>query len=339
MTETLPLAVVGVGYWGPNLARNVARQPGAVLHTLCDLDEKRLQNAARDFRPLCTTTRLDEVLENPDIAGVVLATPAHTHIALARQVLQAGKHLLVEKPLALNSADCRELIALAQQRQRILMVGHVFLYNPAVRRLKELLDEGTAGKVYYIYSTRVNLGQIREDLNAFWNLAPHDISIINYLLGAAPERVSARGFNYLQPGRELEDVVFAVLEYPGGIAAHIHTGWLDPNKTRRMTVVGEKKMMVYDDISDNRITIYDKGAYWQATPDYGTHRLMTYTGDIAIPRIAVTEPLQLEIQHFVECIQQGKTPLSDGVEGLNVVRVLEAASESLRRDGAAVELT
>lgn len=338
MQDTITIAVVGAGYWGPNLTRNVAKLPGVLLHTVCDIDESRLKTMQREFRPQHITTNIEQVIHNPEIHGIILATPAHTHAELAKKALQAGKHTFVEKPLALNAADARELVELASKMQRHLMVGHVFVYNPAVRKLKELVDNGEVGKVLYIYSQRVNLGQIRDDLNAFWNLAPHDISIVNYLLGAAPRSVSARGFNFLQPDKHLEDVVFAVLEYPGGTAAHIHTSWLDPNKIRRTTIVGDKKMVVYDDVSDNRLTIYDKGAIWKAEADYGLHRLMTYTGDVVIPRISVAEPLQLEVQHFVDCIRTGQKPLTDGVDGLNVVRVLEAVDESLKQGGKVVTL-
>jgi predicted dehydrogenase len=335
----LNIAVIGSGYWGPNLIRNVAQLPGANLHTVCDLDEKRLQHAAREFKPQHTTRQVAEVLDNREVDGVIVATPADTHAAIVQQVLDAGKHVMVEKPLALSSIDCQDLIDLAARQDRILMVGHVFEYNPAVTRLKQIVDSGDLGRIFYIYSTRVNLGQIRGDLNAFWNLAPHDISIVNMLMGQAPYQVSGRGFSYLRPGDNLEDVVFAVLEYPSGVTAHIHTSWLDPNKVRRMTIVGEKKMVVYDDISDNRLTIYDKGAYWiDDSSNYGVHRLMTFTGDIHIPKLSVAEPLRLEIEHFLACICTGKRPLSDGVDGLNVVRVLEGVSTSIKNGGTPVRL-
>jgi len=337
--KPLNIGVVGAGYWGPNLIRNVSQSPNAVLHTVCDMDEHRLQKIKLDLKPLHITTDLNELLNNPEIDGVIVATPAETHHDIGMKVLAAGKHALIEKPLALSSQESHDLIAAAQDKNLILMVGHVFQYNASVLKLKEIIDSGEIGKVLYIYSTRVNLGKIRTDLNAFWNLAPHDISIINYLLDETPDRASGRGFNFLQPEQGVEDVVFAVLEYPNNTIAHIHTSWLDPNKIRRTTVVGEKKMVVYDDIGDNRITIYDKGAAWvEDTGNYGLHRLMTYTGDIHIPKIPAKEPLRSEIEHFFECITTGQTPVSDGHSGLGVVQVLEAVSKSIQQDGVSIEI-
>lgn len=339
MTSALNIAVVGSGYWGPNLIRNVSQLRGAKLHTVCDINQNMLNKINDKYHPQYITTNIEDILKNDEIDGVIVATPAHTHAEIGEQILGAKKHLLIEKPLTLTSSDSQKLVELARQNDLILMVGHVFEYNPAVEKLKELVDSGELGKVLYVYSTRVNLGKIRDDLNAFWNLAPHDISIINYILGSSPEKVSARGFNFLQPEKKLEDVVFAVLEYPEGIAAHIHTSWLDPDKIRRMTVVGEKKMVVYDDISENRIVIYDKGAVWvEDSETYGVHRLMTYTGDIYIPKLPAVEPLQAEIEHFLECIRTGNTPRSDGVNGLNVVKVLEGVSRSLSEQGQVVRL-
>jgi len=340
MTDRLNIAVLGAGYWGPNLIRNVAQSASARLHTLCDTDEKRLSAISQQYSPQHQTTDAQAVFANAEIDGVIIATPAHTHYELAKQALLANKHLLVEKPLALRSDHAAELVELAKQRGRILMVGHVFLYNTAVQKLHDLISSGELGKLFYIYSVRVNLGKIRDDLNAFWNLAPHDVSIINKLLGDVPQRVTAHGFSYLQSDKDnLEDVAFAILEYGSGVAAHIHVSWLDLNKVRRMTVVGEKKMAIYDDISDNRITVYDKGAAWvEDSGSYGVHRLQTFTGDIHIPKIKAVEPLSAEIEHFFECIRTGQTPTSDGQEGLGVIRVLEGVSESLRRGGQPVDL-
>jgi predicted dehydrogenase len=339
MSDKLNIAVLGAGYWGPNLIRNVAQSASARLHTLCDINEKRLNAIAQLYAPQHQTTDFESVFANPEIDGIIIATPAHTHYELAKKALQADKHIMVEKPLALHAEEAEELIALAKQRGRILMVGHVFLYNAAVQKLHDLISSGELGKLYYIYSIRVNLGQIRDDLNAFWNLAPHDVSIINKLLGDVPQRVTAHGFSYLQSDSGLEDVTFAILEYGSGVAAHIHVSWLDPNKVRRMTVVGERKMVVYDDISENRITVYDKGAAWvEDAGSYGVHRLQTFTGDIHIPKIKAVEPLSAEVEHFLECIRTGATPISDGEEGLGVIRVLEGVSESLRRGGQPVDL-
>ncbi len=338
MPNPINIGVIGAGYWGPNLIRNVAQLAEAHLHTVCDADEARLAQIAAQFSPQHTTTDLHELLQNSDIEGVIVATPAHTHAEVTRACLQAGKHVLVEKPLALTVSDSEALVSLAAQQKCVLMVGHVFEYNPAVRKLAEIINSGEIGDVLYIYATRVNLGKIRNDLNAFWNLAPHDISIVNMLLGSAPSHVSARGYQLLPKEKHLEDVVFAILEYPQGVVTHIHTSWLDPNKVRRMTVVGTKKMVVYDDVSDNRITIYDKGVVWMEGSDYGEHRLMTFTGDIHIPKIAASEPLREEVLHFLDCIRTGGTPISDGVDGLNVVRVLEAVDRSIHQSGQLVEI-
>lgn len=336
--EPVNIAVVGSGYWGPNLIRNIAALPEARLHTVCDLNEKALVDNARRYPGVHTTTDYAAVLRDPNVEGIILATPATSHAAMAHQALEAGKHIMVEKPLAMRSADALALIDLAEARDLRLMVGHVFEFNPAVVALRDLVQNGDLGRVLYLYSARVNLGVIRDDLNVMWNLAPHDFSIANFVLGAKPISIAARGFRLL--GRPLEDVAFITLEYPEGIIAHVHVSWLDPNKTRSMTVVGENKMVVYDDVStDERLRIYDKGVQIDKIPDaYGEFRLVTRSGDIHIPRLPTTEPLRAECLHFVTCIRSGQTPLTDGVDGYRVVRMLEAADNSLRRDGASVPL-
>jgi predicted dehydrogenase len=259
----------------------------------------------------------------------------------------AKKHVLVEKPLAKSSAECRTLVALSAELGLTLMVGHVFLYNAAVRQVKAYIDSGELGDVYYVCSQRLNLGIVRQDVNALWNFAPHDVSILNYWLGARPVGVSTRGFSYLQPG--VEDVVFMTIDYPGGVGANVHISWLDPRKVRAMTVVGSKKMVVYDDVdSDAPLMIYDKGITRHALPPemqvpatpggFGEFRFLTRAGDVVIPRFDQSEPLRAECRHFIECIQRGDTPVSDGLEALRVVEVLEAAQESLARGGEWVEL-
>lgn len=338
MSERITIAVIGSGYWGPNLVRNIANLAEAALHTICDINPKVLEQNARRYPGVKLTADYTDVLRDPEVAGVVLATPAHLHYAMAREALAAGKHIMVEKPLSLRSEEALELIELAQQNDVRLMVGHVFEYNPAVQALRDLVQDGELGRVLYAYSTRVNLGIVRDDLNAMWNLAPHDFSILNYVLKSAPVSISARGFRLL--GRKLEDLVFVVMQYPDGSAAHVHVSWLDPNKTRRMTVVGEKKMVVYDDVSsDERIRIYDKGVVRDSLPDaYGEFRLLTRSGDVHIPSLPTTEPLRAECAHFVECIRSGQSPMTDGVDGYRVVRMLEAAQESMERDGLPVAL-
>ena len=245
---------------------------------------------------------------------------------------------MVEKPLTLHADEAWALVELAREKNLRLMVGHVFEYNPAVRALRDLVTGGDLGRVLYLYSARLNLGIVRDDLNAMWNLAPHDFSIINYVLGKTPIRVNARGFRLL--GRKLEDVAFVTLEYPDGEVAHVHVSWLDPGKVRRMTVVGETKMAVYDDVSDERLKIYDKGVMPDKLPnDFGEFKLITRGGDILIPKIDTTEPLRAECAHFVECIRSGGTPVSDGRDGYAVVQMLEAAQASMDSDGTPIDIS
>ncbi len=333
---TVNIAVVGLGHWGPNLARNVATLADARLHTVCDIRADRLDQMARQYPGVKMQTEYTAVLADPEVNAVMIATPVHTHFELAAAALQAGKHVMVEKPLAQTSVQCRTLIALGEARRLIVMAGHVFIYNAAVRKMKEYIQSGELGQVYYIYSQRLNLGIIRQDVNALWNFAPHDISILCYWLDAMPERVMAKGYSYIQPG--IEDVIFMTLDFPGGVAANVHISWLDPNKVRRMTVVGSKKMVVYDDVSaDARIMVYDKGV--TRTPhntpslgnyeSFGEFQLLLRAGDVLIPRLNFVEPLKVECQHFVECIRNGHAPMTDGHSGFEVVSVLEAAQQSL----------
>ena len=333
-TTSINIAVVGLGHWGPNLARNFHRLPQAVLHTLCDADTDRLQWAGTLYPAARLTSDYESILTDPAVDAVVLATPVHTHFKLASAALQAGKHTFVEKPLARTSDEARRLVELADAQKRILMVGHVFLYNAAVRQVKQYIDSGELGDIYYIYAQRLNLGIVRQDVNALWNFAPHDISIINYWLDGTPIKVDAHGYAYLQPG--IEDAVFMNLEYQGGQAASVHVSWLDPNKVRRMTVVGSKKMVVYDDVSpDAKIKLYDKGVDRKpgnglgSYATFGEFQLLVRAGDILIPKIQFTEPLRVECQAFVDAIRTGEPPLADGRNGLAVVEVLEAADRAM----------
>lgn len=338
MSDKINIAVVGSGYWGPNLIRNVASLPDAALHTVCDLNPKALATNAQRYPGVKTTPNFSDVLADPDVHGIVLATPAHLHAEMGKQALEAGKHLMVEKPLALHAAEAWELVELAQAKNLRLMVGHVFKFNPAVIALRDLVLKGELGRVLYLYSARLNLGIVRDDLNAMWNLAPHDFSIINYVVGKTPVKVSARGFKLL--GRRLEDVAFVTLEYPGGEVAHVHVSWLDPGKVRRMTVVGESKMAVYDDVSDERLRIYDRGVMPDKLPDgFGEFKMITRGGDITIPKLDTTEPLRAECAHFVHCIRTGETPISDGMDGYTVVQMLEAAQQSMDSDGTPVAIS
>ena len=330
------IAVVGLGYWGPNLARNVASLPEGRLHTLCDLQEDRLGRMAAQYPEARTRSDFASVLADEEVDAVIVASPANTHFDLASRALQAGKHVMVEKPLAQTDVECRKLISLADERRLVLMVGHVFLYNAAVRKVKEYIDSGELGEIFYVYSQRLNLGVVRQDVNALWNFAPHDFSILIYWLESMPERVMARGYSYLQPG--IEDVVFVTLDFPGTVGANVHLSWLDPNKVRQMTVVGSKKMVVYDDTSpDAKIKLYDKGVTtprgaWGklgAYERFSEFQLMLRAGDVLIPKLDFAEPLRAECQHFVDCIRSGETPLSDGRSGLQVVQTLMAADRAL----------
>jgi predicted dehydrogenase len=336
-TDRIRVAVVGVGYWGPNWVRNLSRQSGVDI-TVCDLDLGRLEQIAREFRGLETTKDLDALLADPAVTAVVVSTPATTHFELGRQVLEAGKHVLIEKPLSFSTREARELVDLAAGRGLTLMTGHTFEYNPAVIRLRALIQAGELGRIFYTYSMRLNLGQIREDVNAMWNLAPHDVSILVFLLGELPVRVSARGTAFLQEG--IEDVVLMTLEFPSGILSHIHVSWLDPRKNRTLTVVGDRKMVVFDDVDNEaKLRIYDKGVSRLATGDSGEYFYRLRSGDIHIPRIEMTEPLANECQHFLECIRTGARPRTDGENGVRVVQVLEAAQASLKAGGAPVQVT
>ena len=333
------VAIIGSGYWGPNLIRNVAALPTARLHTVCDIREEALVQIKKQYPATRLTANSLEVLNDPAIDAVVIATPVATHYTLVKESLEAGKHVLVEKPLAMTSVECQELIDLAEQQNRVLMVGHVFRYNAAVQKLKSYIDSGELGEIYYIYSSRLNLGRIRRDVNALWNFAPHDISIITHLLDMTPAQVTVSGFSYIQPA--VEDVVFMTLNFPNGIGAHIHLSWLDPRKVRLMTVVGSKKMVIYDDVSsDAKIRVYDKSVTKQPMQQslgdfssFGEFQLLLRAGDVLIPKIDFVEPLKVECQHFIECILEQKQPLTDGWEGLRVVQVLEAAQRSLDKHG------
>ena len=331
------VALIGAGYWGPNLARVFFRLPGCNLHTICDKRKERLDSIRASFPNINTTQDYRKLLGNPELEAIVVATEAQYHYEIAKECLLAGKHVLVEKPLALNSHECKDLIGIAKAKNRILMVGHLLEHHPAVRKLKELIDSGEIGKVYYIYSQRVNLGEIRRYENALWSFGPHDISVILYLLGEEPESVNALGESYLQ--ENIQDVVFVNLHFKDKRMAQVHISWLDPHKIRKFTIVGSKKMVVFDDMeSSEKIKIYDKGAdspgKYVSYGDSITLRI----GDISIPKIDMKEPLKIECQHFLECIRENKRPLSNGADGLRIVRVLEAAQKSMENYGTLVKL-
>jgi predicted dehydrogenase len=336
------IGIIGCGYWGPNLVRNFVELPGCTVSHLCDLDRDRLETISRRFLVEEATEDYRQILDASEIDGVVIATPAATHYQIAKEALQAGKHTLVEKPLAMTSAQCKELIELADQQGVVLMVGHTFLYNEAVRWLKNYLDSGQMGDILYIYSQRLNLGKVRQDVSALWNFAPHDISIILYLLGTHPNQVNAKGLTYLQEG--IPDIVFMTLDFENGTSAHIHISWLDPNKVRKMTVVGSDKMVVYDDVSAHKIQIFDKGVdkinkKLSEFKGFGEFQLMLRSGDLHVPALKIKEPLSLEAAHFIECIEIGQRPLSDGWSGYWVVKIMEAADVSISQNGAPVAIS
>jgi predicted dehydrogenase len=336
MTTERPLrvAVAGLGYWGPNVARNVARLSDAELAWCCDASEANRARVAEQFPGVRFTGDLDEVLADDSVDAVALATPVPSHAGLAVRVLEAGKHCFVEKPMAQSAADAEAVVAAAEAAGRLLMVGHLLEYHPGVMKLKELIDGGELGRILYIYGNRLNLGKLRADENALWSLGAHDVSVLLRLAGEEPYEVEARGESYMREA--IEDVVFCFLRFPSGLAAHLHLSWLDPHKERRFTVVGESRMATFDDMAlEGKIAVYDKG-FDEQTNSYGEY--ITRSGDIWSPRISNVEPLRTEIQHFVDCIRTGETPISDGTAGLRVVRVLEGLQQSLdatRREGLA----
>jgi predicted dehydrogenase len=329
------IGVVGLGYWGPNLARNFAALPGTRLTWLCDGRDELLDRHAAAYPQARRSGDLDDLLSDPELDAVVLATPVPTHADLAVRVLEAGKHCFVEKPLAQSVADAERTVAAAERAERVLMVGHLLQYHPGVAKLKELRDEGRLGDIHYIYGNRLNLGQLRADENALWSLGAHDVSVVLHLAGDEdPHEVTARGESYMREG--VEDVVFAFMRFPSGLAAHLHLSWLDPHKERRFTVVGSSRMATFDDMAlEGKVTVYDKG--FDAKADsYGEY--ITRSGDVWSPRLPTVEPLRLECREFLSAILERREPVSGPTSGLRVVRVLERLQQSLdasRRTGVA----
>jgi predicted dehydrogenase len=317
------LGLAGLGYWGPNLARNFDEL--AELTWLVDMSEDQRARFAPRYPNARLTADFDEMLADPELQAVVVATPVVTHFELTKRALEAGKHVLVEKPPALTAAEAEELTALAADRALVLMPGHLLLYHPAVKKLKELVEAGDLGEILYVYGNRQNLGKIRTDENALWSLGVHDLSVILHLVGEEPSEAWARGESFLNPG--VEDVVFCYLRFPSGKTAHMHLSWLDPHKMRRITVVGREKMAVFDDMElDRKITVYDKGPE-QRTATYGEWQ--TRTGDIFIPKIPSDEPLRLECRHFLALVEGEGDPNEAARDGVAVVRALEQLQNSL----------
>lgn len=329
------MGTVGLGAWGWNVTRNFAELKGCRVSACFDQDAQKRDAATSNWPGIHAVDSFEKLLRH-DIDAVAIASPAVTHYEFTKLALLSGRDVFVEKPFTLNVRDAEELLELAEKRNRILMVGHLLEYHPVVHRLRSLISSGELGPIYYIYSQRVNLGRIRGDENALWSFAPHDISQILFLLGKEPTNVSARGQSYIQDG--IEDVVFLSLFFDNRIMAHIHLSWLDPHKVRRTTIVGQKKMAVFDDAeSTEKLRIYDNHAEMPPAKSYG-EAIQVRFGDILIPRVEMTEPLRLECKHFVECVRDRATPVSDGHDGLRVIRIIEAAQRSMEQDGVPIAL-
>lgn len=337
MSDKPRIAVIGCGYWGPNLIRNFSALPSCEMVLVCDASRDRLSHMKSLYPLVETVTSVDQVWGRADIDAVAIATPISTHYTLARQSLAAGKHTFIEKPMAASVQECRELIGFAEEAQRTLMIGHTFVYTPDVRYIKKIIDDGAIGDVYYIASQRLNLGLFQKDINVAWDLAPHDLSIMLYILNHYPKAVNCQGKAHLNCH---EDVTNMSLDFSNGTFATIHSSWLDPNKTRMMTIVGSKGMIVYDDVSSNeKVRIYDKRV--EAPPHYDTFAEFKFSyhyGDLKVPYIRQVEPLRVECQHFIDCMHSGASPDSSGLDGLRVVQILEAASQSLKDGGRRVEI-
>ncbi len=330
------IGLVGVGHWGPNIARSFALTGRAQIKWVCDLDPRRLERFADKQPGARTTQQLDDILADDEVAAVAVSTPVHTHFELVRQALEAGKHVMVEKPITKTAAEARALIELAEARQRVLMVGHVFEYNASIRALKKLIDAGELGDIHYLSFVRTNLGPVRTDVNALWDLASHDISIMTYLMGRPPLDVTARGQSYLNA--QIEDAVFATFSFADGPLAHVNVSWLNPRKVRQITVVGSAKMAVWDDLELQRpVQVYD--GHVEAPPDADTYleyKTSVVDGGVYIPAIRLNQPLQAECEHFLDCVERGEPALTDGRNGLRVVQALEAATLSMA-SGSAVQ--
>jgi len=326
------VAVLGVGYWGPNLVRNLIENPLCSEVAICDLDVGALGKIARRYPGVRVTSEPRELLEAPDIDAVMISTPPKSHFELARRALEHGKHVFVEKPFTLASDDGRELIQLARRRQRVVMVGHTFEYSPPVRKIGEIIRRGELGKIFYISSTRVNLGLHQKDSSVLWDLGPHDLSMLLYWLDEMPTEVMATGKDFVQPG--IPDVAFLFMRFGSGTIAHVQVSWLAPSKLRRTTIVGSSKMLVYDDTQNiEQVKIFDKGVSYRDPDTFGEYQLSYRTGDIVSPRLETYEPLQAEVTDFLQSIVEGREPLASGDHGLRVVRVLEAAERSLSNSG------
>lgn len=336
MKERIAVGVVGCGYWGPNLIRNLSNLSECDLKVICDLDIQRLNHMKGLYPKAEVSTDFAEVAARPDIDALLIATSATTHYSMAKQALLAGKHVFIEKPMATSSMECDELVQMAGERELTLMVGHTFLYSAPVRRIKEIIGKGDIGALRYISARRLNLGLFQRNINVTWDLAPHDISIILYVTGMLPVSVNCQGNSHVTKG--VEDVTSMCMNFENGVFATVQNSWLDPRKVREMTIVGSRRMIVYDDVQPlEKIRVYDTRV--ETPPHYDTFAEFQYSyhyGDSYIPYVKQEEPLKVECQHFLECIRSARPPITDGVHGANVVRVLEASTNSLRQNGASV---
>ena len=339
----LRVGIVGLGYWGPNYARVLTENPSTRLVAACDVSGDAIGLVRSRYPSIRTGRDARAIFDADDVDAVIIATPTSTHYALTLAALEAGKHVLCEKPLATTTAECDDLIAAADRAGRTLFVGHTFIFNPAVRRMRELIASGELGEILYCHASRTGLGPIRQDVNALWDLAPHDLSIIFYLMDAAPVSVAAAGRAFLREG--VEDVAFLQLLFENGSIAAAHLSWLDPYKVRRVTVVGAQRMVVFDDVAvDEKLKVFDKGASYEAVSEaargaeFAEFKALIRDGDIWAPKLPAHEPLKEQVTHFVESCLTGAVPETDGLAGRRVVAVLEAATESLHDGGASIEL-
>ena len=336
--KIINIGVVGCGYWGPNLIRNFRALQDCRMRVICDQDVNRLKQLKTLYPEVQTETDFEKTIADKHLDAIVIATPVRFHYKMAKAALEAGKHVFIEKPMASSSAECEELNSIAQSKGLTMMIGHTFLYSAPVRKIKEIVKSGDIGQIQYISSRRLNLGLYQKDINVAWDLAPHDISIILYIMEQSPLSVNCRGNCHITPG--IEDVTSMALNFPNNQLATIHNSWLDPRKVREMTIVGTRRMIVYDDVEPlEKIKIYD--ARVDRPPHYNTFAEFTYSyhyGDIYVPYVKQEEPLKIECQHFLDCIGTGATPISNGDHGLELVKILEASSQSLKDQGAAVHL-
>lgn len=334
----IKIAVVGFGYWGPNLVRNFNAVAGCTVKKVCDANVRRLEHLKSLYPAMETTSQFEAVTDDPEIDAVVIATPVRFHFDMAEKSLRAGKHTFIEKPMTSSVEQGEKLVAIAQQNKLTLMVGHTFIYSTPVQKIKEIVDSGQLGDLYYVSARRLNLGLFQKDINVAWDLAPHDISIILHIAGKLPVSVNCQGKAHINPN--VEDVTNMTLNFSDGFFSVIQSSWLDPNKVRELTFVGTKKMLVYNDIEPNeKLKIYDKRV--DAPPYYDTFAEFQYSyhyGDMYSPYLKMTEPLKVECEHFIDCIKTGRSPMTSGREGLQVVRILEAAKQSLQQGGGEVKI-